>query len=193
MTAPYDQDPTFTRLLQRSRSGEEAALEELMPSVYEELRALARRKLGTGRDALTLQPTALVNEVYLRLIDQKMAGLADRSHFLQLCARVMRNILVDRARARQSTKRDGGQREDFEVAMEVNALGGRDAVDVLMFDEALRRLADLDERKARVVELRYFSGLTMDEVAVTLDVSKRTAEADWTFARSWLKRELRDA
>lgn len=187
-----DETASFTRLLQRSRSGEDAALEELMPSVYEELRALARRKLGRGRDALTLQPTALVNEVYLRLVDQKVAGLEDRAHFLQLCARVMRNILVDRARARNSTKRDGGHREDFEVAMEVNALGASDTVDVLNFDEALSRLAELDERKAKVVELRYFSGLTMDEVAAALLVSKRTAENDWTFARTWLRRELRD-
>ena len=160
MAAPGDQEATFTRLLQRSRSGEDAAL---------------------------------VNEVYLRLIDQKVARVEDRAHFLQLCARVMRRILVDRARARQSTKRDGGKREDFEVAMEVHALGGPDAVDVLVFDEALSRLAELDERKARVVELRYFSGLSMDEVAQTLQVAKRTAESDWTFARSWLKRELRDA
>ncbi len=163
-----------------------------MPAVYDELRSLARRKLGQGRDALTLQPTALVNEVYLRLVNQKMAGLADRAHFLQLCARVMRNILVDRARARQSTKRDGGEREDFAIAMEVHALGGTDAVDVLAFDEALERLAELDERKAKVVELRYFSGLTMEETAVALDISKRSAESDWTFARTWLKRELRE-
>jgi len=180
----------FTQLLQRSRAGEEAAVEELMPAVYEELRALARRKLGQGKGAQTLQPTALVNEVYLRLVDQEVADLEDRSHFLQLCARVMRNILVDRARARNSTKRDGGERADFEVAMEVLALGTTDAVDVLMFDEVLTRLSDLDPRKAKVVELRYFSGLTMDEVAAALDISKRSAEADWTFARAWLRKEL---
>ncbi|MEM8709526.1 MAG: ECF-type sigma factor [Planctomycetota bacterium] len=180
----------FTELLQRSRAGEDAALEELMPAVYEELRALARRKLGQGRDAQTLQPTALVNEVYLRLIDQEVAGLEDRSHFLQLCARVMRNILVDRARARNSTKRDGGERADFDVAMEVHALGSNDAVDVIVFDELLERLAKLDERKAKVVELRYFSGLTMEEVAAALHVSKRSVESDWSFARAWLRREL---
>ena len=188
----HESNTSFTELLQRSRSGEDSALQELLPTVYEELRALARRKLGQGRDALTLQPTALVNEVYLRLVDRQAAGLQDRAHFMQLCARVMRNILVDRARARQSTKRESGQREDFEVALEINALGGPDMVDVLAFDEALERLAELDERKAKVVELRYFSGLTMDEVAAALGVSKRSAEADWTFARSWLKRELRD-
>ncbi len=187
-----DDEPltSFTELLQRSRSGEDSALRELLPTVYEELRALARRKLGQGRDSLTLQPTALVNEVYLRLVDRETAGLQDRAHFMQLCARVMRNILVDRARARQSVKRESGHREDFEVALEINALGEPDMVDVLAFDEALERLSELDERKAKVVELRYFSGLTMEEVAAALDVSKRSAESDWTFARTWLKREL---
>ncbi len=158
--------------------------------MYEELRALARQKLGRGRDAHTLQPTALVNEVYLRLADQKMAGLEDRSHFLMLCARVMRRILVDRARERHSLKRDGGQREGLDAALEVEAAGEEEAFDVLVFDEALHRLGGLDARKARVVELRYFSGLPMDEVAEVLGVSKRTAEADWTFSRAWLRREI---
>ena len=185
-------EESFTELLQRSRAGEGAALRELLPTVYEELRSLARRKLGQGRDALTLQPTALVNEVYLRLVDRASAGLQDRAHFMQLCARVMRNILVDRARARQSSKRDGGEREDLDIAIEINALGGPDMVDVLAFDEALERLTELDERKGKVVELRYFSGLTMAEVAAALDISKRSAESDWTFARTWLKRELQD-
>ena len=182
--------PAFTQLLQRSRGGEEAALEELMPAVYEELRSLARRKLGQERDAITLQPTALVNEVYLRLVDQELAGVEDRAHFLQLCARVMRNILVDRARARNSTKRDGGGRVNFDVAMEVHALGATHAVDVLVFDELLGRLGELDERKAKVVELRYFSGLSMDEVALAVGASKRSVESDWTFAKAWLRKEL---
>lgn len=170
--------------------GEPAALEELLPPVYDELRALARRKLGQGRDAQTLQPTALVNEVYLRLVDQKIAGLEDRSHFVQLCARVMRQILVDRARERHALKRDGGVREDLEAALQVQAGEGEQALDVLAFDEALQRLASLDGRKARVVELRYFSGLAMDEVAEALGISKRSAEADWTFSRAWLRREM---
>ncbi len=177
-------------LLQKSRGGEQAALDQLLPYVYDELRGLARRKLGKGQDAQTLQPTALVNEVYLRLVDQKMAGLEDRSHFLQLCARVMRRILVDRARARQAVKRDGGKREDFALTLQVEAEPESDALDVLVLDGALERLGALDDRKARVVELRYFSGLTMDEVAAALEISKRTAEADWTFARAWLRREM---
>lgn len=158
--------------------------------MYDELRALARQKLGGGRDGYTLQPTALVNEVYLRLADQKIAGLEDRSHFLMLCARVMRRILVDRARERHSLKRDGGQREGLDAALDVEATGDGEVLDVLVFDEALHRLASLDERKARVVELRYFSGLPMDEVAAALGISKRTAEADWTFSRAWLRREM---
>lgn len=158
--------------------------------VYDELRALARRKLGRGRDAQTLQPTALVNEVYLRLVDQQIAGLEDRSHFVQLCARVMRHILVDRARERHALKRDGGEREELDAALQVEAAERGEALDVLEFDEALQRLAGLDARKARVVELRYFSGLAMDEVADALGISKRTAEADWTFSRAWLRREM---
>ena len=182
--------PAFTQLLQRSRGGEEAALEELMPAVYEELRSLARRKLGQERDAITLQPTALVNEVYLRLVDQELAGVEDRAHFLQLCARVMRNILVDRARARNSTKRDGGGRVNFDVAMEVHALGATHAVDVLVFDELLGRLGELDERKAKVVELRFFGGLSVEDTAAVLDVSERTVAREWNVARAWLGREL---
>ena len=162
----------------------------MLPFVYDELRGLARRKMGQGKDALTLQPTALVNEVYLRLVDQKMAGLQDRSHFLQLCARVMRRILVERARGRNAVKRDGGERQDLELALEVQGSETESPLDVLALDEALERLAALDARKARVVELRYFSGLTMDETAEALGVSKRTAEADWSFSRAWLRREM---
>ena len=164
----------------------------LFEAVYEELRALAQSKLRAGLGGASLQATAVVHDVWLKLSENPANDQLDESHYFATAAQAMRWILVDRARARQSSKRDGGRREDFEVAMEVNALGGPDTVDVLMFDEALSRLAELDERKARVVELRYFSGLTMDEVAETLHVAKRTAESDWTFARTWLKRELRD-
>ncbi|MDF1837957.1 MAG: ECF-type sigma factor [Planctomycetota bacterium] len=185
-----DPSTSFTLLLQKSRDGEQAALDQLLPYVYDELRGLARRKLGSGQDAQTLQPTALVNEVYLRLVDQKMAGLEDRSHFLQLCARVMRHILVDRARARQAVKRDAGKRAELPLTLQADSETESDALDVLALDEALERLIQLDTRKARVVELRYFSGLNMDEVAAALHVSKRTVEADWTFARAWLRREM---
>lgn len=181
---------SFTRLLQRSSQGEQAALDELLPFVYEELRALARGRMSRRGDALTLQPTALVNEVYLRLVDHTLVGLADRSHFLTLCARIMRRILVDRARQRNALKRDGGEREDFEIALDVSRDEDPEVLDVLAFDEALEKLAELDARKARVVELRYFSGLNMEEIATTLEVSKRTVEGDWFFARAWLRGEL---
>lgn len=165
----------------------------MLPFVYDELRALARSRMRSRGDALTLQPTALVNEVYLRLVDQTLAGLSDRSHFLTLCARVMRRILVDRARQRNALKRDGGERQDLEVVLEVAGEDQSQVLDVLAFDEALIRLAELDPRKAQVVELRYFSGLTMDDVATTLEISKRTAEGDWFFARAWLRGELGDS
>ena len=186
----YFPPESFTRLLQRSRSGERAALDELLPFVYDELRAVARRNLGRENEAQTLQPTALVNEVYLRLVDDEMAGLEDRAHFLNLCAREMRRILVDRARQRNAAKRDGGNRLEFESAVDTPATGGAQFLDVLAFDEALSKLAELDPRKAQVVELRYFSGLTVEEVAGVLDVSKRTVEGDWFFARAWLRSEL---
>ena len=182
-------------MLKRSRSGEEGSLDRLLPLVYDELRALASGQLRRERESHTLQPTALVNEVYLRLVDQEGAALEDRSHFLALAGRVMRRILVDHARRRNAEKRGAGQTlvslEAGLDAEEANPSAG--LLDVLAFDEALRTLEELDERKARVVELRYFSGLTMDEVAESLGVSKRTAEGDWFFARAWLRARLADA
>lgn len=162
-------------------------LDELLPHVYEELRAVAAGRLRGGRDALTIQPTELVNEVYLRLVDQRVAEVADRAHFLCLCARVMRRVLVDRARERNAVKRDGGERHTLSVALDATGDQDGGALDVLALDEALQ---SLDERRARVVELRYFTGLNMEEVAAELGVSKRTAEADWYFARAWLRRKL---
>jgi len=176
----------FTSLLIRSREGEGAALDELLPFVYDELRAVARRRLGGARDAVTIQPTELVNEVYLRLVDQRAAGVSDRAHFVCLCARVMRQVLVDRARERNALKRDGGARLTLGPGFDAAGEEG-EAVDLLALDEAIRTL---DERRARVVELRYFSGLTVEEVAAELGVSKRTVEADWFFARAWLRRAL---
>lgn len=167
-------------------------MDELLPFVYDELRALAKKRLSAERGGETLQATALVNEVYLRLVDQRIAGVSDRSHFVALCARVMRRVLVDRARQRNAVKRDGGEREPLTLAIEgePSANGDGEALDVLALDQALGELAALDERRAKVVELRYFSGMTMDEVAETLGVSKRTAEGDWFFARAWLRRAL---
>ena len=188
MTVP---DPTsFTRLLVRSRAGEEAALDELLPLVYDELRAIAGRQLRRQGRSPTLQATALVNEVWLRVADQKVATLEDRQHFLALCARVMRRILVDHARKRKAQKRGEGAAVTLETAMAETPSARAEPLDVLALDEALEKLAGLDERKARVVELRCFSGLTMEQVAEVMQVSKRTVEGDWYFARAWLRGEL---
>ena len=165
-------------------------MDELLPYVYDELRGIARKRLSAERSAETLQPTALVNEVYLRLVDQRIAGMSDRSHFVALCARVMRRVLVDRARQRNAAKRKGGEREPLTIALESESREDDEALDVLALDSALADLAALDERRAKVVELRYFSGMTMEEVAAALGVSKRTAEGDWFFARAWLRRAL---
>ena len=186
-----DPDPeSFTRLLVRSRTGEDAALDELLPLVYDELRAIAGRQLRRQGRSPTLQATALVNEVWLRVADQKVATLADRQHFLALCARVMRRILVDHARKRKAQKRGEGAAVTLETAMAETPSVGTEPLDVLALDEALEKLAALDERKARVVELRCFSGLTMEQVAEVMQVSKRTVEGDWYFARAWLRGEL---
>lgn len=188
MAAPARE--SFTTLLQRHRRDGSVPLDDLLPHVYDELRGVARRQLR-GADAATLEPTALVNEVYLRLVDQQMADVADRAHFHGLCARVMRQILVDRARRRKALRRGGGRVQALPTAVDVEAtddLGGR--LDVLALDEALLRLDGIDSRKARVVELRLFGGLQIGEVAAALGVSRRTVEADWFFARAWLRAEL---
>jgi len=164
-----------------------------MPLVYDQLRDIASKKLAREARAQTLQPTALVNEVYLRLVDQHVAALRDRAHFLALCARVMRQILVDHARRRNAAKRDAGERVELELDQNLLDAGGSTAerhLDVLALDEALGRLATMDERKARVVELRVFAGMEVAQVAETLEVSKRTVEGDWFFARAWLRGEL---
>lgn len=175
-------------MLQRHREGDAVPLDALLPAVYDELRSLARQQLQREAHA-ALEPTALVHEVYLRLVDQKVAGLADRAHFHRLCARVMRQVLVDQARRRNAQKRDGNREESLLTWMEPKA-GGDGALPVLVLDDALSRLATLDARKAEVVELRCFGGLQMAEVAAALGVSLRTVEADWFFARAWLKAEL---
>jgi RNA polymerase sigma-70 factor, ECF subfamily len=181
-------EPSFTELLQRHRSGEDVAIDALLPAVYDELRVLAKAQLH--REAVApLEPTALVHEVYLRMVDQTVAGIEDRSHFRALCARVMRQVLVDHARRKHAQKRDAAREETLATSFEPVA-GNPQELPVLDLDEALKRLAALDARKAQVVELRCFGGLSMAEVAVALAVSLRTVEADWFFARAWLKSEL---
>lgn len=181
---------SFTELLQRHRSGEDVPLGAFLPLVYDELREVARRQLQR-ESAMALEPTALVHEVYLRLVDQQVAGIADRVHFRRLCARVMRQVLVDQARRRDAQKRGGDREETLATWMQpVDEGAGGSSLSVLALDEALERLSRLDARKTQVVEMRCFGGLSMPEVAEALAVSLRTVEADWFFARAWLKAEL---
>jgi RNA polymerase sigma factor (TIGR02999 family) len=179
-----------TLVLEQMRKGDKGAADKLLPLVYDEFRALARHYLAQERANHTLQPTALVHEAYMKLVDQTRVDWQGRSHFFAVAAQAMRRILVDHARSRQRDKRGGGRARV--VLDEAVALSPQKDEDVLALDEALERLAALDPRQAKVVELRFFGGLSVEEVAEALKVSKRTVEGDWTFARAWLSRELRN-
>ncbi len=192
--------PDVTVLLDRARRGDRQATNDLFPVVYEELRALAQRHLANERSGHTLQPTALVNEAYLRLIGPEQAPWENRAHFFGAAAQAIRRILTDHARAKASQKR-GGDRQRValdEVAEPTLGPGGGPesafrelgGVDVIGLDDALTRLAGLDEQKARVVELRFFAGLTAEQTALALGISERTVAREWQFARAWLHREL---
>jgi RNA polymerase sigma factor (TIGR02999 family) len=186
MPTPPPRD--VTRLLLAWNGGDEAALAQLMPLVYAELRRLARRHLRGERGGHTLQTTALVNEAYLRLIDAGQVRWQNRAHFFAVSARLIRRILVDNARARDTRKRGGAARR---VALDEALVVGCEPDDDLMaLDEALRALTDLDARKGQVVELRFFGGLTVEESAEVLQVSPETVRRDWRLARAWLHRRL---
>ena len=183
--------PEITGLLVAWGRGEESALAQLTPLVHRELRRLARSYLRRERDGHTLQTDALVNEAYLHLIDLSRVEWRDRTHFFALAARLMRRILVDYARARQYQKRGGGaQRVPLEDLSDVSVARGADFV---ALDDALHTLATVDPRKAQVVELRFFGGLTAGEIAETIDVSEQTVLRDWRMAKMWLLRELSGA
>lgn len=174
-----------TELLIASRGGSADALERLLPLLYDELRALAARAMSRERADHTLEPTALVHEAWLRLVDQRQRDWNNRSHFLALAATAMRRVLVNHAEAVGAQKRGGG-RARVEVT-DVTGLGAGDPLDLLALDEALSKLAAHDERKARVVELRFFAGLNEEETALALGVTPRTVERDWKMARAWLR------
>ena len=177
-----------TALLRAWRGGDQAAFEQLTPLVYDELRRRARYYLRGERPDHTLRPTALVHEVYLRLVDLDQVDWQDRTHFFVLAARQMRRILVDSARARRFKKRGGGALNvTFDEGLAVPAHGP----DLVWLDDALELLAATDERKARVVELRFFGGLSNDEIASTLGISTDTVTRDWQMAKLWLRRELK--
>jgi RNA polymerase sigma factor (TIGR02999 family) len=173
-----------TRLLERLRAGDAEALDRVLPLVYEELRAMAHRQLAKGRPGQTLDTTALVHEAYLKLVGARGAGWNDRRHFLAVAATAMRQIVVDHARRRNAQKRGGGVEPSL---LDEGRLGldGR-ATEILALDQALGRLSQLDERLTRLVELRFFAGLTVEETADALETSERTVKRDWQKARALL-------
>lgn len=181
-----------TQLLAAWNAGDRQALDALLPQVYVELRRQARRALAREGDGHTLQPTALVHEAYLRLVEQRPARFESRSQFFGIAARCMRQVLVDAARTRRAAKRGGGGAAVTLGALDAagRAQAAERDVDVLALDEALERLAALDPDQARLVELRYFAGLTLDETAAVLGISTATVSREWSVARRWLRREL---
>lgn len=177
----------ITRLLQKVREGDSGAFDRLMPLVYDELQEIARRQLRKERPGHTLDTSALTHEVYLKLVDQEV-DWENRAHFFVLAARAMRQILIDYARKRNAQKRGGDWTRTTLSPRHLHTevqMG-----EMLALDEVLDRLEDLDERASRVVELRFFGGMTEDEVAEVLDVSTRTVQRDWRKARAWLYKEL---
>jgi RNA polymerase sigma factor (TIGR02999 family) len=189
MASNPDELPDVTRLLLSWRQGDEAALEQLIPMVHGELRRIAGRCMAGEQAGNTLQATALVNEAYLRLVDVRRVDWHNRAHFLAMAARLMRRILVDAARARRSGKRGGDAvRVTFAEDLPITA---EPAQDLVALDAALEALAKFDDRKSRVIELRYFGGLTIEETASVLRVSPDTVMRDGKLANAWLMRALR--
>jgi RNA polymerase sigma factor (TIGR02999 family) len=188
-------DHDITELLLAWRAGDRDALDRLFPLVYEELRQIAHRRLGREREGHTLGTTALVNEAYLKLVDQTRAQWADRAQFFAVAARAMRRILVDYARRHHALKRGGAPVQvnlDDEALGDAALVADQRADTLLALDDALTRLAELDERLARVVECRFFGGFTEEETAEVLGVTPRTVRRDWVKAKGWLYQTLRE-
>lgn len=189
MTLPSASPDQVTRYLQQMESGDSAAVSRLLPHIYSDLRRLAEKMFSDQRGGHTLQPTALVHEAYMRLVKPSNAGWESRKHFLRVAAMAMRQLLTDYARRRNADKRAGGHVVvDIDDAGEIaeSELG----VDLIALEEALAELRELDERQAQIVELRFLTGLSVDEVAEVLSVSRRTVYLDWNMARSWLEQRL---
>ena len=178
-----------TQLLVDWSKGDQAALDKLMPLVYSELRRLASNYLRHERAGHTLQPTALVNEAYLKLIDQRNAQWQNRAQFFGISAQLMRRILVDHARQHQAAKRGGADQQRLSITS-AEQLVEQPQVDLLALNEALDELATMDPQQSRVVELRFFGGLSIEETAEVLGVGHATVERDWKMARAWLRRKL---
>lgn len=181
MTAP---SANVTLLLRAAASGDRRDLDALMGAIYDDLRRLAVAHMRAERDDHTLQPTALVHEAYLKLVDQRTTDWKDRAHFFAVASRIIRRLLVDHARERLALKRGGGgERIPLEAAEPATEVPG---VDLVALDEAVEELASIDERQARIVELRFFGGLTIEEIADLLEMGRRSVDREWQAARAWL-------
>jgi RNA polymerase sigma factor (TIGR02999 family) len=183
------QPQELTQLLFNWSEGDAGALDKLMPIVYDELRRLASNYLRREHPGHTLQPTALVNEAYLRLVDQRQAKWQNRAQFLGVAAQLMRRILVDHARQRDAAKRGGADRQSLSLT-DADSIAGKPDADLLAVHDALNELAVMDPQQSRIVELRFFGGLSIEETAEVLGVGHATVERDWKLARAWLRREL---
>jgi RNA polymerase sigma factor (TIGR02999 family) len=183
-------DRSTDELIAKWRAGDAAALQALLPLIYEELRRVASKQLRAERANHTLQTTALIHEAYLRMVGGEGADIQDHCHFVALASRLMRQVLVDHARGRLAAKRQGGIKVTMSEALELST---QPEVDLLAVDDALNRLSQLDPQQARVVELRFFGGLSILETSEALSVSAATVKRDWTTARAWLRRELQRA
>lgn len=182
-------DGKITHLLIQYGKGDADALQNLLPAVYQELRKLAQSYMRKESSSHTLQPTALVHEAYFKLVDQKSVAWQNRSHFFGIAAQAMRRILIDHARVKHAEKRGGDHtRVSFEEKFHSNSADGEP--DLLVLNDALEKLTALDERQGKVVELRYFGGLGIEEIAEALGTSPATVKRDWTLAKAWLAREL---
>jgi RNA polymerase sigma factor (TIGR02999 family) len=189
MENPAENSQNITRMLKDWSGGDREALDQLLPFVYDELHRQASRYLRRERSDHTLQTTALIHEAYLKLIDQKEVEWQNRAHFFAVAAQAMRRILVDYARTRKREKR-GGDDVKLQLDEAVNVSSGEKSIDLVALDEALTRLSTFDERQARVVELRYFSGMTEEETAEVLGTSPATVRRDWNMAKAWLHSQL---
>jgi RNA polymerase sigma factor (TIGR02999 family) len=178
-----------TALLNKLTAGDSAAASQVVPLIYEELRRLAAHYMAAERPGHTLQTTALVHEAYLRLVDQRQASWQSRAHFYGAAAGVMRRILVDHARARLTAKR-GGDAPHLALD-EALVFSDEQSDELVRLDEALGRLAQMNPRQSRVIQLRFFAGLTVEEISEVMGISPKTVKRDWSFARAWLHRELR--
>jgi RNA polymerase sigma factor (TIGR02999 family) len=182
------EEPDVTELLGRISNGDKEAPERLLPVVYDDLRRLTRAYFKNERQEHTLQATALVHEAYLRLVNWETVSWQNRAHFFAVAAEVMRKVLIDHARAKKAAKRDGGEKVILE---ETVSLSNEKGVELLMLEDAFNALEKIDPRQAKIVELRFFGGLSIAETAYVMGISETTVKREWTFAKAWFQRELK--